>query len=116
MSKVTSPWADLFGGLLGVAREYVSDEVRISVKTNYGPEIPVATAALSSGDGGSSGQARGGIVAELLGVKAAVIVRNAAGDTISTFGEVPKTDPVRLCVALAIVGGLAWLIVRGALK
>lgn len=112
----SSGWQDLLGGLVGVAREYVADGVRVSIKTNYTPEIPVATAELVAGDRGGGAVARRSVLGELLGVKAAVIVRNQRGDIISTFGQAPKTDPVRVIVALALVGGVLFLLVRGALK
>jgi hypothetical protein len=90
--------------------------VRLSIKTNYTPEIPIATAELTAGDRGGGSAGRRSVVAELLGVKAAVIVRNQRGEIISTFGQAPKTDPVRAILALLIAGGVLFLLVRGALK
>lgn len=105
----------LLSDAVGVARDYVGSGVRISVATNYTGEIPVASAAFGgkSGEGEAGGA---GVVSRIFGLRAAVIVRNARGDVISTFGERPPVDPVRAIVAFAVVGGLVWLLVRGATR
>lgn len=108
---------NLLSDAVGIARGYVGSGVRISVATNYTGEIPVASAALgnsSSTDAGGSD--RSGVVSRIFGLRAAVIVRNARGDVISTLGERPPVDPVRALVALAVAGGLVWLLVRGATR
>jgi hypothetical protein len=117
VSKASDGWRGLLDGLLGVASDYVGDGVSIGVKTNYGPEIPVATAALGSSSTSTGGESGGGgLLATLFGVKAAVIVRNQSGEVISTFGEVPKTDPVRAVLVGLAIAGVIYLAVRGALK
>lgn len=116
MAEESTGWRGVLDGLLGLASDYVSSSVRISVKTNYGPELPVARAALGDGGGSGSGAGGGAGVTGLLGLKAAVIVRNAQGDVIATYGEVPKTEVWRAVLAAALALGLVVLIVRGALK
>jgi hypothetical protein len=115
MAEGASYFAGLLDRALGLARDYVGDGVRVSVKTNFGPELPVARAQLSSG-GGAGGEGSPGGISGLLGVKAAVIVRNKDGEILATYGEVPKTEPWRALVAILLVAGVGFLIVRGALK
>lgn len=111
----SSGWRGLLDGLLGVAGEYVSQGVRISVKTNFGPEISLGRA--SFGDGATSDPGGGGFsLGALIGVKAAVIVRDADGREIATYGEPPPTDPVRVVVGLVILAGVVYLLVRGATR
>jgi hypothetical protein len=115
--KASGGFLGLLDGLLGAASDYVTDGVSIGVKTNYGPEIPVATAALgSSSSTGEDSGAGGGFLAGLFGVKAAVVVRNQRGEIISTFGQVPKTEPLRAVVVVLLIAGVAYLAVRGAIK
>lgn len=109
-------WQGLLSGVLDLAGEYVSKGVRISIKTNFGPELPVATAALGNSGGAGGGGSRGAGIAGLLGFKAAVIVRDAQGETIATYGDPPKTEVWRALLAVAVVGGLAFLVIRGAVK
>ena len=104
----------LLDGLLGIADDYINQSVSISVKTNFAPEISLGRASLG---GGASDPGGGGIsLGSLIGFKAAVIVRDADGRELSTFGEPPPTEPVRVALVLVIVAGLAYLVVRGALK
>lgn len=102
----------LLDGLLGVAGEYVSQGVRISVKTNVTPEISLGTASL--GGGASTDSGGGGFsLGALIGIKAAVIVRDASGNVIATYGEPPPLDPVRVVVAIGLAAGLVYLVARG---
>jgi hypothetical protein len=107
----------LLDDVLSIARGYVRGGVRIGIKTNLGPEIPVASASFNAGDGGEGGEGGGGGgVAHLLGLRAAVVVRDAEGGVISTYGEPPKTDPVRAVVAAVLAAGLVFVIIRGLTK
>ena len=95
---------DLFDDTLDIARDYVrSGGVRVAVKTNLGPEIPVYV---------GSGDRRG----NPLGIKAGVIVRDRDGNVISQFGEPPATEPLKVFLLLAVVSVVGFVIVRGVLK
>jgi len=95
----------LTDGLTNLASEYVtSGGLRVSVKTNMGPEIPVF-----SGD-----QSGGGIVSAL-GIKAGVIVRNNRGEVVTTYGDPPPTDPVKVALLVGVGMALAVVIIRGVL-
>lgn len=107
--------SQLVDGLLGLAGDYLRGGLRVSVKTNYTPEIPVAGVALERG-GSSSSSAGRSLLGELLGVKAAVIVRNAQGAVVTTIGEPPATSAWRAALALGLLAGVCFLLVRGALK
>lgn len=96
---------DLTEGVLSIAGDYVrGGGVQVSVKTNLGPEIPIA--APGDGQGGSP-------IADLVGLQAAVIVRNRDGEVITAYGDPPATDPVRAAAVALIVGGLVFVLVRG---
>jgi hypothetical protein len=104
---------DLFSGVLDIAGDYVRSGIRVSVKTNLGPEIPIYSGGLQGADGSGSG---GGGLGGLLGIKAAVVVRDASGNTISTIGQVPATDPVRAILAALVLAGLVFVIYRGVTR
>lgn len=94
---------NLLGEVSGIAADYVrTGGVRVSVKTNLGPEIPVY-----SGSGGSG--------SNLLGIKAGVIVRNRDGGVIATYGDPPATDPIRVAMLVLVVTLLGIALVRGVL-
>lgn len=106
--------------VLGIADDYVrSGGVRINVKTNLGPEFTVATSSITSG-GGATGSGGGGSSSDgllgLLGVRAAVIVRDRSGHRLATYGEVPATQPWRVAALVGVVALVTVLIVRGAIK
>ncbi len=60
--------------------------MRLSIKTNLGPELPVY-----------DGDSAGGLVG-LLGIKAGVIVRAKDGSVITTYGDPPPTDPIKVAL------------------
>ncbi len=112
MSSLT----DLLNGALGIANQYVQQGITVSVKTNYGPPIQVYQGAADGSSGGSSGGSGGGgggVVSKLIGLKAAIIVQDASGNVLATYGTPPATDPVRVAVLLALVAGLGYIIIRG---
>ncbi len=91
-------------------RELVSDfagdafgsgAVQVAVKTNLGPELPI-------------GQGSG--LADALGIKAAVIVRDRQGRVVYTHGTPPETNPVLVGVLGAAVALAGFLLVRGLVK
>lgn len=77
--------------------------VRVSIKTNLGPEIPVSL-------GGSQAEGEGG---GLLGFKAAVIIRDRKGQTVARYGKVPETEPFKVILLLAPLAILGLVLVRG---
>lgn len=113
MSQVAAALDDI----LGIARSYVAGGgVRVSVKTNFGPELPVYAGQLDRGGGASGGQGGGFSISRLVGLKAAVIVRDGRGATIATYGDYPATEPLRAVLALLALGALGFVLVRGVLK
>lgn len=106
---------DALDDILGIARSYVAGGgVRVSVKTNFGPELSVYAGELSRG--ASGGQGGGFSLSRLVGLKAAVIVRDGRGATIATYGDYPATEPLRAVLALLALGALGFVLVRGVLK
>lgn len=102
--------------VLGIARSYVAGGgVRVAVKTNFGPELPVYAGELSRSGGASSG-GQGGALSRLVGLKAAVIVRDGRGATLATYGDYPATEPLRAVLALLALGALGFILVRGVLR
>lgn len=109
----------LLGGALDLADEYIGAAVRVSIKTNLGPEIAVTELSLQDageeGGGGSSARRSRGLF-DLLGIKTAVIVRAGNGSTIATYGTPPKTDPLRVAGLVLVAGFIGFLLVRGIAK
>lgn len=81
--------------------------LQISVKTNLGPEIKLSG---TSQKGGTAG------LAQWLGVKSALIVRDRQGKPIFVHGEIPKTNPLLAAGLLAGVSYLGYLAWRGATR
>lgn len=112
---LVSKSTDILDSVFGLARGYVrGGGLVVAVKTNYGPELPLFKAAIARGQGGP-GDGGGGLGA-LVGLKAAVIVRDGHGATLATYGDPPPTEPLRAIAAALLAGGLIFLILRGALK
>lgn len=92
--------------LTGAVTDYVQGgNVKLSVKTNYGPEIPLYT-------GSDGGQAEGGGFADLVGIKAQIIVRDKDGKVITTYGEPAPTEPLKAAALGLAVGTLVWVLWR----
>jgi hypothetical protein len=97
-------FGQLGADLLGIAREAVSSGgVRVYVKTNLGPEVRVS---------GSDGRG----LADALGIRAAVVVRDRDGRKIAGYGEYPATDPLRAGALWGAVALAVYLLLRGVLK
>lgn len=107
-------FASLASDVVDIAGDYLRSGVRVSVKTNYGPELPIFSGSAEGGSG-SSGGGRGGFgLGKLIGFKAAVIVRNRDGHVIATYGGTPPaTEPVRLVGLLVVLGAIGFVLVRG---
>jgi hypothetical protein len=105
---------DFLDSLAAQAGDALTDaagNLSVAVKTNLGPEITVWDGSASDGEGGTPSTS----LAEILGVKAAVIVRAGSGRVLKQFGDYPATDPVRVVIALAALGMLLFVLVRGVL-
>lgn len=87
---------------LGALASDYAGSLRVSVKTNLGPEITV------------TGQGSG--LADALGLKAAVIIRDAHGRRVAGYGDPPATDPVRVAVLVALAGLVGYVLLRGVFK
>lgn len=94
-------------GILGHAAGDVlaSGAVRVALKTNLGPELEVA-----------GGPRDGGGIAAALGIKSALIVRDAQGRELYVHGQVPATNYLLVAVLLGAVAFVGFLLVRGVLK
>lgn len=82
-----------------------SGGVRVYVKTNLGPEVAVT----------GTGNAQRGLL-DLLGLKAAVVVRDRDGRRIAGYGDPPATDPFRVALLVTVAGALGFVLLRGVLK
>jgi hypothetical protein len=102
----------LLESFVSLAGDAVGGALRVSVKTNYGPEFEVAQVSLG-GSGAQSPSSSTGGISGILGVKAAVIVRDAQGRVVANFGDPPPTDPVRVALALGAAVLVLVLIGRG---
>lgn len=101
---MTDYWQGLSESVSALARDAVSSGgVRVYVKTNFGPEFPV-----SGGDGPG--------LAELVGLKAGVVVRDRRGAKLASYGGYPPTDPARVALLLALAGLLGFVLIRGVFK
>lgn len=108
--------SELLDDAFSLARGYVrGGGLVVAVKTNYGPEIELGRATLARGSDSQGGEGGAGLGA-LVGLKAAVIVRDGHGATLATYGDPPPTEPLRALAAALLAGGLIFLILRGALK
>ena len=88
-----------------LAYEAQTGGLRVSVKTNVAPEFSVW-----------DGQSKNGGLAQLLGIKGAVIVRDASGKILMIHGEPPPTNWILTGVYAAGVAYLGYLIWRGATR
>lgn len=96
--------ADVLDQVIDLAGDYVnSGGLRVSVKTNLGPAIPVY-----------SGQRQGGLAA-MLGLKAGVIVTDRNGKEVARYGAPPPTEPIKVILVAVLVGLLGLALVRGVL-
>ncbi len=104
MSKLTSS-PDLLTGIIGIARDYVSSEIRVTVETNMLPAVTVYSGAQGAG-GGVSG------LASALGIRGGVVVRNARGDVLARFGDPVPVSPLRAALVVCAISAAGWLLVK----
>jgi hypothetical protein len=97
---------DFLQGLLGIARDTVG-RLDVSIKTNYGPEIPIPTS--------SDGQPPG-LFTRLIGFRGGIIIRNSRGEIIETVGDPAPTEPLRVAALIAVASLAGFALVRGIIK
>lgn len=96
---------DYFSDLWQQAQGYVTGGgVRVYLKTNLGPEVPLYTGA-SDGPG----------LLSALGIETGLIVRDAQGNIVTTYNDPPETDPIKAGLVLAALAGAVFLLMRGAM-
>ena len=97
-------WQDLVEDAADIAGDYLrSGGIRVNVKTNLGPELTVYDGKPKRGGLGSF-------------VRAQVIVRQADGDAIATYGEPAPTEPLKVIALVAAVSLIGLVLIRGVLK
>lgn len=97
----------------GVAGSYLTNGIQVEVKTNYTPAITVYTGSNGPSQGATPGApGSGSIFSQLLGIKAGVRVLAADGRELASYGDWPAVDPVRVAIALAALGLLAFGLVK----
>lgn len=102
---------DYVGDLMKLANRYVEGGgLRVYIKTNYGPEVPLYTG--KGPDEPDSGPGIGGAVADIVGFKAQVIIRDKNGKTLQTIGPDSPTDWGRVSVLLLLLAAGGFLIIR----
>lgn len=102
---MTTESPDLLSGLLGIARDYVANEVRVTVETNLLPAVTVYSGSMKPG-GDVSG------LASMLGIRGGVVVRNAKGDVLAKFGDPSPVSLVRCALVVAAIGAAGYLLVK----
>lgn len=91
--------------LTGAVSDYVQGgNVNLFLKTNFGPEVPLYT--------GSDGSESGGGLADLVGLKAQIIIKDKNGKTITTYGEPAPTEPLKAAALGLAAGMLLWFVWR----
>lgn len=109
-------WEQFADGVLDLAGDYVrSGGVSIAVKTNYGPEVKLASSSIAP-SGAPGGGGGGGGVLDLLGVRAAVVVRDRDGKRLASYGDYPPTEPLRVLGLVVVVALLGVVLVRGVMR
>lgn len=97
----------------GVAGSYLTNGITVEVKTNYTPAITVYTGSNGPGSASGSGSSTGGgFLSQLLGIQAGVRVLAADGHELASYGTWPAVDPVRVAIAIAVVGLLGIGLVK----
>lgn len=103
---------DYAGDLRELVTGYVEGGgLRVYLKTNYGPEIPIYTGkGKDTGPGVDLGI--GNAISNAVGFKAQVIIRDAKGKTIQRYGPDSPTDWVRVSVVLALLAAAGYFVAR----
>ncbi len=103
MTKMATP--DLLTGIIGIARDYVASEIRVTVETNLLPAVTVYSGSQAPGAGISG-------VASMLGIRGGVVVRNAKGDVLARFGDPVPVSPLRAALVVCVIGAASLLLVK----
>lgn len=91
------------------AVEYAADgNFRISIKTNLGPEIEIF-----SGEELAPDETPSPSLLDRLGVESSIIVRNADGEIVTTYGDIPQTNLVKVTALGVSFSLLSLFILKG---
>lgn len=92
----------LVSDVTGAAGTYTANSVRITLKTNLGPEVTVYDPTDASPS-----------LLSQLGVQAALNVYDTNGNLLTTVGTVPATNPLMVIAALAVLAGIGIIVLKG---
>lgn len=84
-----------------IAQDYSAGGLQLQLKTNYSPAVTLYN---------QLGQPSA--MASLLGLQGGVRVLDAAGNVVAQIGDWPATDPVRVTLALGVLGFLTLGLVK----
>lgn len=90
------------GGAL--AADYNAGALQLQVKTNFGPPVTLYNQSGQPGPGAA--------VTDFIGLHGGVRVLDASGNVIAQIGDWPDTDPVKVALALGVLGFLSYTAVR----
>lgn len=92
---------DLREDVTALAKDYATGGgVQVYVKTNYGPELPVYTGIDQGGDGPG--------LADVIGLKAQIIIKDKDGRVITKYGDPAPTEPLKAAALGLVVGTILW--------
>jgi len=106
-AEIVAGFLDVLKAAGKTAYEAQTGGLQVSVKTNLGPEFKVWD--------GAPGKGRGGL-AQTLGIRGAIILRDHAGKLIAVHGEPPPTNLLLTGIYAAGVAYLGYLLWRGATR
>lgn len=99
--------ADLVTGLVDLARDYVRSEITVTLESNILPPVTIYRGGMAKGGGvGGAG------LADALGVRGGVVVRNAQGQKLASFGDPAPLDYARALLVGAVLAGGVYLLLR----
>lgn len=90
------------GDVLGSSVTRAAGNVSVRIKTNLGPPLTVSNLT-----------APGPSILDALGVKYAVTVLDAKGNTIVASGSEPPTNPIIVAAYLGFFFGVSFIMYRG---
>lgn len=90
------------GDVLSASASRAAGNVSVRIKTNLGPPLTVSNLT-----------APGPSILDALGVKYAVTVLDAQGNTIVASGSEPSTNPVIVAAYLGLFASVSFVLYRG---